>query len=239
MSVSSTKLPTYILPAIPAAALLTGYFWSISDKQEEHKKAIEISTYIVAMIFIIASLIASIAYMFLPQSIMELVNPFKYSAIIGCAFVGIYLMIKLKSQQTLSMFSGYVVTMFFVITFAVTNLFSLIYAGGENELVLYSNYASTTNTRLVTFDFAVKPSTKINYKDFVYFITDRDFEKLHSLASNKAVPTFVIVKNKEVAKHKYQNKLDEYLHLVKEGKKYSLYINKPIPEKNKAILWLH
>ncbi len=236
MSVSSTKLPTYILPSIPAAALLTGYFWSISDNKNDHKKAITISTYIVAMIFILSSLVASVAYSFLPQGVIELVSPFKYSVLIGCAFVGIYLMIKLKSEQTLSVFSGYVVTMFFVITFAVTNLFGLIYAGGENELVLYSNYASTTNTRLVTFDFAVKPSTKINYGDFVYFITNDDFDRLNSLVSNKSVPTYVIVKNKNVVN--YKDKLAKHLYLVQEGKKYSLYLNKQIPEKSKAILWL-
>lgn len=236
MSVSSTKLPTYILPSLPAAALLTGYFWSVSDNKNDHKKAITISTYIVAMIFIISSLVASVAYSFLPQGIIELVSPAKYSVLIGCAFIGIYLMIKLKSEQTLSVFSGYVVTMFFVITFAVTNLFGLIYAGGENELVLYSNYASTTNTRLVTFDFAVKPSTKINYGDFVYFITDDDFDRLNSLVSNKSVPTYVIVKNKNAIN--YKDKLSKHLYLVKEGKKYSLYLNKQIPEKSKAILWL-
>lgn len=238
MSVSSTKLPTYILPALPAAALLTGYFWSVTENQEDRKKAITVSTYIVAMIFIVASIIASIAYGFLPQSIIEMVNPFKYTVLIGCAFVGIYLMIKLKSQQTLSIFSGYVVTMFFVITFAVTNLFGLIYAGGENELVLYSNYANTTNSRLVTFDFAVKPSTKIHYGDFVYFITNDDFDRLNPLISNKSVPTFVIVKNKEVIKGNYQDKLNKYLYLVKEGKRYSLYLNQSIPEKSKTILWL-
>lgn len=238
MSVSSTKLPTYILPALPAAALLTGYYWSISEKHEEYQKSIQISTYIIAMIFIIASLVASVAYVFLPQSILELVSPFKYSVLIGCAFVGMYLLIKMKSQETLSVFSGYVVTMFFVITFAVTNLFALIYAGGENELVLFTKYACTTNTRLVTFDFAVKPSTKIYYKDFVYFITDDNFEELNSLTSNKSTPTYVIVKNKEVKKGNYQDKLNKTLHLVKSGKKYSLYINKNLPEKTKAILWL-
>jgi hypothetical protein len=117
-------------------------------------------------------------------------------------------------------------------------LFGLIYAGGENELVLYSNYASTTNTRLVTFDFAVKPSTKINYGDFVYFITRDNFDELYSLVSNNTTPTYVIVKNKNVKKGNYQDKLDKYLYLVKEGKRYSLYLNKNIPEKSKSILWI-
>jgi len=238
MSFSSTKLPTYILPSIPAAALITGYFWCKSEKEEENKQAIKMSTYLVAIIFILSSLLASIAYLFLPTTIMEMLNPFKYTVLIGCAFVGIYLMLQLKSKQTLSIFSGYIVTMFFVITFAVTNLFSLIYAGGENELVLFSNYANTQDTRLVTFDFAVKPSTKINYGDFVYFITDQNFEQLYSLVKNKGIPTFVIVKNNQVEMYNYQDKLDKYLYIVQKGKKYSLYLNKKIPEKNKLILWI-
>lgn len=236
MSVSSTKLPTYILPALPAAALLTGYFWC--KNKDENEKAITVSTYAVAIIFIVSALIASIAYIFLPAQIIELVNPFKYTVLIGSAFVGIYLLLKLKTQEVLSIFSGYVVLMFFVITFAVTNLFSLLYATGENELVLFSNYANAQNSRLVTFDFAVKPSTKINYNEFVYFITDNDFDKLYELASNKSMPTYVIVKNKQVKMYNYQDKLDKYLYLIERGNKYSLYINKEIPEKNRKIMWL-
>ncbi|MBR2525090.1 glycosyltransferase family 39 protein [bacterium] len=238
MSISSTKLPTYILPALPAAALITGYFWCTSENETSTLQTIKISTYIIAGIFILAALITSLAYVFLPQPIIEMVDSFKYSVLIGCAFVGIYLMLQLKTQKTLSIFSGYVIAMFFVITFAVTNLFSLLYAGGENELVLFSNYAKTQDTRLVTFDFAVKPSTKINYKEHIYFITDDNFEQLYTLVNNKSVPTFVIVKNSEVETKGYQDKLDKYLYLVQTGKKYSLYLNKQIPEKNRLILWI-
>lgn len=238
MSVSSTKLPTYILPALPAAALITGYFWCKSENNSATKHAITISTYLISFIFIIAAIIASLSYLFLPQSIIEMCNSFKYSVLIGCAFIGMYLLVKLKTEQIVSIFSGYVITMFFVITFAVTNLFGVIYASGENELVIYSNYANSLETRLVTFDFAVKPSTKINYGDFVYFITDNDFDKLYSLVSIKSVPTFVIVKNSQVKMFNYQDKIDKYLYPVKIGKKYSLYFNKNIPEKNKALLWI-
>ncbi len=238
MSVSSTKLPTYILPALPAAALITGIFWCRAENDEQTKKSVTISTYLVAGIFILAAIIASFAYIFLPQTYLELVSPFKYSVLIGCAFVGMYLILKLNTQQSLSIFSGYVITMFFVITFAVTNLFGLIYAGGENELVLFSNYANSQDTRLVTFDFAVKPSTKINYSNYVYFITDDNFEKLYSLVSNKVVPTYVIVKNRQVETYNYKNKLEKYLYPVQIGKKYSLYINKKLPEKSKSIMWI-
>lgn len=238
MSVSSTKLPTYILPALPAAAIMTALFWSKSENGAQTKKAIAISTYLISFIFISAAIVASVAYIFLPQSFIEAVSTFKYSVLIGCAFIGIYLILKIQTQQSLSIFSGYVITMFFVITFAVTNLFGLIYSGGENELVLFSNYANSQGTRLVTFDFAVKPSTKINYGDFVYFITDDDFEKLYSLVSNKLTPTYVIVKNKQVETYNYQDKLDKYLYPVQIGKRYSLYINKKLPEKSKALLWI-
>ena len=184
----------------------------------------------VAIIFIIAGLVASIGFAFLPSNIIEMVDPFKYPVLIGCCFVGMLLLVQLKTEKILSIFSGYVITMFFVITFAVTYLFNLIYAGGENELVLYSNYANTTNTRLVTFDFAVKPSTKINYGDYVYFITDTDFDKFNELADS-TLPTYFIVKNKNVKNGEYQDKLDAKLYLVQQGKKYSLYFNKKLPEK--------
>ena len=234
MSISSNKLPTYILPALPAAALLTGFFWC--ESKETNNQAISISTYLVSTIFILTALIASFAFLFLPTPMIELVSPFKYSVIIGCAFIGILLMLKLKTQETLSIFSGYVISMFFVITFAVTNLFGMIYAKGENELVLFSNYANTTNARLVTFDFAVKPSTKINYNDYVYFITDDNFDKLSQLVENKGYPVYVIVRNEQVQENQYKNKLEQELklNLLVEGKKYSLYLNKLLPDKLKV-----
>ncbi len=234
MSISSNKLPTYILPALPAAALLTGYFWC--ESKEDTEQAISISTYLVSTIFILTALIASFAFLFLPTPLIELFSPFKYTVIIGCAFVGILLMLKLKTQESLSIFSGYVITMFFVITFAVTNLFGMIYAKGENELVLFSNYANTTNARLVTFDFAVKPSTKINYNDYVYFITDNDFDRLSELVANKGYPVYVIVKNRQVQENGYKDKLEQNLklNLLVEGKKYSLYLNKLLPDKLKV-----
>lgn len=238
MSVSSTKLPTYILPALPAAALITGYFWCKSEKEDFAKKSVAISTYILASIFILAAIVASVAYIFLPQSVIDMVSAFKYAVLIGCAIVGIYLILKIQTKKSVSIFSGYVITMFFVITFAVTNLFNLIYAGGEQELVMFSNYAATKDTRLVTFDFEVKPGVKINYDNFVYFIKDADFDKLIPLASNKIVPTYVIVKNKKVKQGQYQDKLNKYLYPVSIGKKYSLYINRKIPDKSKTLLWI-
>lgn len=236
MSVSSTKLPTYILPALPAAAIITGYFWTTSINK--HEKAIKISTYILSAIFIIAAIAASISFFFLPYSIFELINDFKYPVIIGCALVGMFMVIELKAQKYLSVFIGYVLTMLFVITFAVTNLFNLIYKGGENELVLFSNYATTTHSKLVTFDFAVKPSVKINHDNYVYFITGRDFDTLNSIISSKYVPVYVIVKNKEVKNGNYQDKLDEKLYLLQEGTKYSLYVNKNLSEKQKITQFI-
>lgn len=239
MSVASTKLPTYILPALPAAALITGYFWCKSENEVSIKKAIKISTYLIASIFVLSAIFASLSYLFLPQTIIEMFSPFKYTVLIGSAFVGMYLIIKLKTEESISIFSGYIITMFFVLTFAITHLFSLIYASGENELVLFSNYAHSQDTRLVTFDFAVKPSTKINYGDFVYFITNDNFDELNKHAANHVTTTYVIVKNKHVEEKNYQDKLDKLLYLVKKGKRYSLYINKNIPDKSKALLWLN
>lgn len=233
MSISSTKLPSYILPAIPPAAFITGYFWCKSYEDDKYKKIISVSTNILAAIFILAGLFTAIGFIFFPSKVIEILNPFKYPVLLGCCFVGMLMIIKLKSKHLVSIFSGYVITMFFVITFAVTNLFTILYSGGEDELILYSNYANTINTRLVTFDFAVKPSTKIYYNDYVDYITDRDFKKLESIVSNKNVPVFVIVKNKEVKNGNYAKELAKYLYPVRVGKKYSLMFNIKMPNKTK------
>jgi hypothetical protein len=171
--------------------------------------------------------------MAIPSAILEIINPFKYVVLIGCSLVGILLLVKLQTKKILSIFSGYVITMFFVITFAVTQLFNVMHAGGANELVSYSSYADTTNTRLVTFDFAVKPSTKIQYEDLIYFVTDPDFDRLEELTSNPNHITYVIVKNKNMINGNYEDKINNKLHLIEKGRKYSLYLNKKLPDKLK------
>lgn len=226
-STASTKLPTYILPVFPAASLLTGYYWWISDEKGEHEKSIYNLTLIFSALFIIAALLASISFYFLPFDLRGELSPFKHTTIIALNLIGILLVLRLNTKRALSIFSGYIFMMLFIIILAVTQIFNFVYKTGENEIVKYSDMSMMPNynTQLVTFDFAVKPSVLMNYKHIVFFLTDPDFNELDKILKYKGGPTFVIVKNKNfIGNPKYRDEIKKRLKLLNPGKKYSLYV---------------
>lgn len=231
-SSSSTKLPTYILPVFPAAALLTGFYWWESDEKRENTKAIYITTLLFASLFIVIALACSVGFYFLPVDIQSQVNVFKHTAINAIYLLAIFMILRLDTKRALSIFAGYVLTMVFIITLAVSQIFNIVYSGGENEIVEYSRIARLTDTSLITFDFAVKPSVMVDYTEPVNFLTDADFDMLDRLLKSNLKPTFVIVKNKNVDSDlSYKRKINDRLKLVEKGEKYSLYYK---GSKNKA-----
>lgn len=226
-SSASTKLPSYILPIFPAAAMLTGYFWWSSDEKGEHQESIYYSTLIFSTIFILGAMISSAAFYFLPYDIQFKLISLKEVTITAIYLLAILLLTRLYTKRALSVFSGYVLVMFFVVTLAVSQIFNFVYATGENELVLYSMISAYPDhqTQLVTFDFAVKPSTMIAYKDKINFITDPDYKQLDELLKYNEGPTFVIVKNKNFEDNpEYKKEIQKRLELIQKGQKYSLYV---------------
>lgn len=237
-SSSSTKLPTYILPVFPAAALLTGYYWWSGSEKGEHEKSISITTQIFATIFILASMLATIAYYLLPADIQYKLAGFKELTITAFYLLSILLILRLNTKKALSVFSGYVFMMMFVIILAVSQLFNFVYTTGQNEIVAYSRLAKISGASLITFDFAVKPSVLVDYTDPVNFLTDPDFDMLDRLTKNTLKPTLVIIKNKNMKRNgaEYTKMVNDRLILIQPGEKYSLYFrsSKNSPEKFKA-----
>jgi len=226
-STSSTKLPTYILPIFPAAAFLTGYYWWISDEKGENEKAISVSTMIFATILIVAAMASSVGFFMLPYDLQFKFAGFKEITITSLYLLAIFLLLRLNTKRALSVFSGYVLVMVFVIALSVSKIFNFVYSTGENEIVQYSIISAQPDdlSRLVTFDFSVKPSALIQHPTKIDFLTDEDFNQLDQLLEYKAGPTYVIVKNKNFEKSKdYRAKIEKRLELVEPGEKYSLYV---------------
>lgn len=127
----------------------------------------------------------------------------------------------------MSVFAAYVLIMLFVINLSVFDIFDLIYNGGENEIVNYSQFSTSQSdsSQLITFDFAVKPSVLIPYQNQVNFLTDADFPMLDKLLEYKGGATFVIIKNKNWENDKdYRDKVEQRLLLIRHGNKYSLFV---------------
>lgn len=226
-SVSSTKLPTYILPVYPFSAVLLGFYWYSADKKGECLKSLNALTLVLAAIFIIAAIAGSAICMFLPPEIFSHIEKVQILILVGLSFCGILLSLKSKGQNVMSLFSAYLIIMIFITTVTVTKVTNILYMTGENELVNYSTIsASLPNSKLITFDFAVKPSVKINYVENVDFITDTEFDRLDKLLNlYEKESVFVIVKNKNMKNDdEYTAKIEDRLNLVYKGYKYSLYV---------------
>lgn len=227
-STASTKLPTYILPAFPPAALLMGYYWWVSDEKGENRKSISISTWILASVFFIAATVTIAFIGLLPLALQYQIDVFKNVTVIGLYFLAIFLILRLNTKRALSVFSGYILVMIFIIFLSVFHIFEFVYNGGQDEIVNYSKISANPDisSQLVTFDFAVKPSVLIGYKTGVTFITDPDFDKLDELLKSSTGPTFVIVKNKNFDTDKeYRAKIEQRMELVQSGQRYSLYVH--------------
>ena len=232
-SISSTKLPTYILPVFPAAALLTGYYWWRSDNTGEYEKSTYVSTIMFSSILIVASLVATIVVVLLPLELQYKISDFKAITLSSVCLLGVFLVLRLNTKKALSIFLGYVFTMFFVIALAVFQIFNFVYANGQNEIVKYSQISSNSNknSQLITFDFAVKPSVLISDNKKVVFITDEAFETLDEALEYKEGPTFVIAKNKNFQlKENYLQEINKRLRLILLGERYSLFISDPNKE---------
>lgn len=232
-SSSGTKLPTYILPVFPAASFLTGYFWWVADEKGEHEKGISIATNVFSAMFIFAAMAFTVAYFYLPYILQEKMESFQHITLVAIYLLSILLLLRLNTKRAMSIFFGYVFFMFFVIMLSVSNIFNLVYATGESELVNYSMISAqlSENSRLITFDFAVKPSVMIEYPKHVFFITDRQFDELDKKLDYQKGPVFVIVKNKNFEEDpKYYEELTKRMKIWQQGERYSLFVKDPKKE---------
>lgn len=226
-SIASTKLPTYILPAFPFASILMGYYWYMADEKNEHTKPLHVLTLILASIFILLALAGSVVCMFLPDDVFSVSEKVQILLLMGLSLSGILLVLKSDFKRVMSLFSAYLIIMVFITTATVTKVTNIMYMTGENELVNYSTLsANIPNSRLITFDFAVKPSVKINYTENVDFLTDTEFKRLDTLLNlYKDNNVFIIVKNKNIRNNEtYAKEIEKRLDLLHKGFKYSLYI---------------
>ncbi len=226
-SSSSTKLPTYILPAFPSAALLVGYYLHQSYLENKNQNVLKISTTIFGWIFAIVAIGGFVAWFFLPENLQTKLAPLRFLDISCILISSIILIMLAKTKNALKIAGGYVLFSAVIILLAVLNIFNFVYENGENEIVNYSIHSEmSANSQIVTFDFAVKPSVMIHAKK-VIFITDPLFDELDKALNYKDGITYVIVKNKNFRDNQpYKDAIESRLILVETGERYSLYKNK-------------
>ena len=217
-SLSSTKLPTYILPLFPAVSLLTAYYWYKFILDNKYSLGIKSATAVFNLICICAGISAIFVIPTLNQYLQFLISPFEFIFILWFTLIPALCLILLYLNDKKKIFISQFIFMAGVVIISMNYVIPLAFNLGENELVDYAKYVkSMNNSKLVTFDFGVRSSTLFYYGKKVYFIVSPDYKRLQQLI-DKNEKNFVIIKTKNLDEISKNMKFS----LIKVGKKYSL-----------------
>ena len=220
-SISSTKLPTYILTIFPALALFCGFYWSSYIASDKYSRGIKISSCIISGMFLLAGIIA-IALSFINVQVLEvyLTGMDKTLVCGGVFFVVISLLsifFALKNKRTL-LFASFVTLMFGVLALAQLKVFPMMTNYGQSELESFASIAEDdAKSTLATFDFPEKYSVLNVYEKEVKYIHRGNFKALKRTTNANVGHTYVIVKNEIYKKDSFKG-----FETVKAGKKYTL-----------------
>src|SRR5574344_960340 len=219
-SVSSTKLPTYILPMFMPAAFLCGVYWYDFIFENKNNNGITISTLIFNSLLVMIGIAAIFAPFFVPADLKSdifLMQPFVVFDFVVFQLLGLFF---LQANMKKALFATYVAFMIAVVSFATTFLFNFITTFGEDDLIKFATISKNQNAKLATYDFGRRYSILFYHDSPVDFITDPNERWLKSFLDLK-FPKYVVVKNKNIDSIPKNIKF----RFVEKGKKYSLITN--------------
>lgn len=216
-SSSSTKLPTYILPAFAPAAVLLANYWYEYLYDGEHEKGILISSLVLNSIFVIAALAAVFTPFFLPEQIQTDLNVFRVPVILLFFIVPIVGIVAVILKKRIVTFLAHAFLMVGIMVISANYLFNFMCQFGENDLIKFALKAKADNVKLATYDFGRRYSVWYYYDKHIDFQTENDIKWLKDYTA-KNPKAYVIVKMKNMENidknFKYQT--------IEIGRKYSL-----------------
>jgi len=231
-SISSTKLPTYILPAFPALALITGYYWWGYITDDKFQKGIKIASITGAIILIIIGLGGAL-FLNLPflspkvLSFAQSADSFRMLMSSWVIVLSLITLLCLISKNRSLLFVANVILMVGVSIITSAKVLSFTTTFGQNELENYANKASAVSgSKLITYGFSKKYCLLNNYEGKVYYLTVIDNEAYSAIktiiqdANKENVPVYLITK----IKRQYPEELMKNFKLLEKGKKYDLYV---------------
>ncbi|HCB11661.1 MAG TPA: hypothetical protein DEO94_05980 [Cyanobacteria bacterium UBA11991] len=214
-SISSTKLPTYILSVYYPLAIIMGLVWKDYSEQKQHTKAINISVVAVGIFAISASILAIFTPLFLPKTINCYITDLKTFLSVVLFIFGVCSLIFVKKKFYKGVFCYYVLLMIVVSAFGTEKFYELDYKFGQNELIEFAQYAQKNNYTI---------STKgLNRKYSLLFYNDEPVDYNNKNESVKNVQKDLNKKkNYVILKKKDYEKIEKQLNCkkVKQGRRY-------------------
>ena len=215
-STASTKLPTYILPAIFPLSFITGYIFEENFENNKFATQIKISNLLMIILWLVI-FSAGMIVVFIP--LFE-DKPYFVHLCISTAFVSLVLAIfnifsLIKNRSEKYFFASSVAFMAAITIILNLYIFNFITTFGQNELIQYASYAKNNNQKLATFNFGHRYSVIYYYGDNVDINETPDYNWLNDKLQNNYL---VILKNKNIVEMPDETKFK----IVFSGNKYSL-----------------
>ena len=218
-SIASTKLPTYILPAVFPLSYIIGYIFDEYFENNKFELPIKISNIIISIVFLAISIFSIVILLYQKQiGLGELGNIWQ---MITCALFlfggySVYNIFKLVNKNSQKpFFVSSIIFMAFLTIITNICVFDFVVGFGQGELIKYAKYAKENNKKLATFDFGHRYSVIYYYGKHVEIQEMPNYEWLNNKLNEDYV---VILKNKNMVTMPNEEKFE----VIESGKKYSL-----------------
>ena len=221
-SVSSTKLPTYILPAVFPLSYIIGYVFYEYLENNKFQMQLKISNIVTSVLFVLISITAFAGLIISKRNInfgFEITREIKILLLCVLLTFGVYSLfniisiIKNKSQKYF--LASTIIFMMFITMITNVFVFNTIVSFGQSDLIKYAKYSKNNELKLATFNFGYRYSTIFYYGNNVAIQENPDYKWFEDKLNDGYV---VILKNKNIVNMPSEIKYE----VIEAGKKYTL-----------------
>ncbi len=219
-SSSSTKLITYILPVYFFTSFIIAYVWEDYIFSAKHKKAINLTVYILGGIFILASIAGCFMQFYLPEKIYSDIKIIQWFCVIVTGIFGVSSIWLAKKEKFKGVFISYALFIVIVSAFGTKLFYNMDYSFGQNDLMEFAKYCKDNNSQIAIINGGRKYSLLYYYGDKINYVSS-DWEQDHPSDEEKKLTEnniLTIIRNKDID---YANERFNF-DILKEGKKYKL-----------------
>lgn len=215
-SSSSTKLITYILPVYMFLAYISAYVWSKYIYENKFEKSINLTSYILCGVFLLASIVACFTKYFLPAQLYSDISGAKWFCIILLFVTAISGILFTAKKKYLGVLLTYVAFVTIFSAFGTKLFYNINYTFGQNDLMKFAQQEKELNHDIYVVNNGRKYSV-------LYYGGKANYVSTHEVLLDESDGIFnqnsrAIVKNKE-----YEELSEKYeIEFIEKGRKYSL-----------------
>ncbi|MCR4881258.1 MAG: glycosyltransferase family 39 protein [bacterium] len=221
-SVSSTKLVTYILPIYIFIAYILGFLWTEYIFENKYEKPVNISSWIIGIIFLIAFVASLFMKYYLPEQIYLDIRELQWFCGLLLLLTGSGIVLSLIKKNRLAVFASLVIFMTILSAFGTKMLFNFNYKFGQQDLMEFTIQEKSLGHDIYVINSPRKYSVLYYGDKAKYVRLKKDSPRLSKYDKIYDKNSRVIVKNKDFEDLSRRYNLD----VLKTGRKYSVVIFK-------------